>query len=145
LSSRLGVRIRQQEGLTYGVTSSFSASSWEPRATFSITAICNPRNMPRLEVCVKDELQRLLRDGVTADELEKARNGYLESLKVSRSSDAAITGTLNGLRYLDRTMAWYAQMERKIKALTPEAVNAAVRRHLDPAKLVVVTAGDFEK
>ena len=144
LASRLGVRIRQQEGLSYGVSSSFGASPWEPRASFSITAICNPKNMARLEVCVKEELQRLMRDGITAEELDKARQGYLESLKVSRSSDVAIAGTLASLRHLDRTMAWQADMEKKIRALTPETVNAALRQHIDPAKLVVVTAGDFD-
>jgi zinc protease len=30
-------------------------------------------------------------------------------------------------------------------ALTPEQVNAAVRRHLDPSALVIVKAGDFKK
>ena len=144
LSSRLGVRIRQQEGLSYGVTSSFSASSWEPRASFSITAICNPKNMARLETCVKEELQRLLRDGVIGEELDKARQGYLDAQKVSRASDPAILGSLAGLRHLGRTMEWQAEMERRIKALTPEAVNAALRKHIDPAKLVVVAAGDFE-
>ncbi len=144
LASRLGVRIRQQEGLSYGVRSAFTASSWEPRASFSITAICNPQNMARLEVCVKEELQRLMRDGITAEELDKARQGYLESLKVSRSSDSAITGTLASLRQLDRTMLWQAEMEKKIRALTPETVNAALRKHIDPAKLTVVAAGDFD-
>ena len=144
LSSRLGVRIRQQEGLSYGVSSSFTASSREPRASLTITAICNPKNMARVEVCVQEELARLLRAGISADELDKARQGYLESLKVARSSDAAVAGTLAGLRYLDRTMSWSAEMERRILALTPDAVTGALRQHVDPAKLVVVTAGDFE-
>ncbi|MSU25060.1 MAG: insulinase family protein [Opitutus sp.] len=143
LASRLGVRIRQQEGLSYGVSSSFTASSWEPRATFAITAICNPQNMARLEVCVQEELQRLLRDGVTADELAKARQGYLESQKVSRTSDTAIAASLATQRQLGRTMSWQADAERKINALTPDSVNAALRKHLDPSKLVIVAAGDF--
>jgi zinc protease len=143
LASRLGVRIRQQEGLSYGVSSAFSASSQDKRATFSITAICNPQNMARLEVCVQEELARILKDGITADELAKARQGYLESLKVSRSSDTAISGSLANYRYLGRTMAWQTDYEKKINALTPESVNAALRRHLDPKKLVVVVAGDL--
>ena len=144
LASRLGVRIRQQEGLSYGVTSSLAASAWEPRASFSISAICNPQNMARLEVCVQEELQRLLRDGVTADELAKARQGYLEALKVSRSSDVAIATSLSNLRHLGRTMTWQADLEKKIEVLTPDSVNAALRKHLDPAKLVIVAAGDFD-
>ncbi len=144
LASRLGVRIRQQEGLSYGVSSSFAASSQDQRATFSITAICNPQNMARLEVCVQEELARALKDGITADELAKARQGYLEALKVARSGDPAMLGSLAAYRHLGRTMAWQTDYEKKINALTPESVNAALRKHLDPAKLVVVVAGDFE-
>src|SRR5205814_3660317 len=48
LSSRLGTRVRQQEGLSYSVGSSFSASSHDKRANFTITAICNPQNIGRV-------------------------------------------------------------------------------------------------
>jgi len=145
LSSRLGIRIRQQEGLSYGVTSSLTASSFDARGAFSITAICNPQNMARLEVCVKDELQRLLRDGVTAEEVGRARQGYLDSQKVARASDPAIASVLAAARHAGRTLEWQAEFEKKLQALTPDAVNAALRRQLDPAKLVIVTAGDFAK
>jgi zinc protease len=142
LSSRLGVRIRQKEGLSYGVTSSLGVSSQDRRASFTISAIVNPQNLARLRVCAIEELDRMLRDGVTADELDKAREGYLQSMKISRSSDAALAGTLGSLRHLGRTMAWEADFEKKIAALTPEQVGAAMKRHIDPKKLVVVAAGD---
>ena len=58
------------------------------------------------------QLVRLLRDVVTADELDKAREGYLQSMKVGRSSDAALGGSLGGLRYLGRTMLWEADFEK---------------------------------
>jgi zinc protease len=41
-------------------------------------------------------------------------------------------------------MAWQADLEKKIEALTTDQVNAALRKHIDPKKLVVVAAGDFE-
>ena len=143
LSSRLGTRVRQKEGLSYGITSSVSVSSQDQRASFTISAIVNPQNLPRLQVCALEELDRLLRDGVTADELNQARAGYLQSMKVGRSSDSALAGSLGGLRHLDRTMLWEADLEKKISALTPEQISAAMKRHIDPQKLVVVSAGDF--
>jgi zinc protease len=144
LSSRLATRVRQQEGLSYSVGSGLSVSSQDPRAGLSISAIVNPQNMAKLEKCVADELDRLLRDGVTAEELDQARQGYLQTQKVGRSSDGALAGTLAALRHLGRTMAWDAELEKKIAALTPDQVNAALRKHIDPKKLVVVAAGDFE-
>ena len=85
----------------------------------------------------------MLRDGVTSEELDKAREGYLQSMKVGRSSDAALAGSLGSLRHLGRTMLWEADFERKIAALTPEQINAAMKRHIDPKKLVIIAAGDF--
>jgi len=46
---------------------------------------------------------------------------------------------------MKRTFAWDVDLEAKIAALTPAQVNAAVKRHFDPAKLSLVAAGDFKK
>jgi zinc protease len=145
LSSRLGNRIRQQDGLSYGVTSSFTASSIEKRATFGITAICNPQNIDHLAKDVQEELDRFVKDGVTPEELEKAKQGYLQARKVARSSDAALAGTLSNLRHFGRTMEYEADLEKKIAGLTVEQVGAALRKNIDPKKLIIVTAGDFEQ
>lgn len=144
LSSRLGDRIRQKEGLSYSVASGLSVSSFDQRATLTMMAICNPQNIGRVDKAAHEELERLLRDGVTQPELDKARQGYLEAQKVGRSSDVALAGLLTNLRYIGRTMIFEADVEKKIQALTPEQVVTALRNHFDPRKLVVVSAGDFE-
>jgi len=118
LSSRLGTRVRQQEGLSYGISSSLSVSSFDKRAGLTITAICNPQNIGRVEKAVREEIERLLKDGVTTEELDKAKQGYLQSQKVTRSSDTALAGTLSNFRHLDRTMFYQAELEQKIDALT---------------------------
>ena len=143
LSSRLGDRIRQKDGLSYGVSSSLTASAWDPRAELAITAICNPHNMSRLETAAREELDRLLRDGVTKEELEQAKQGYLQARQVGRTSDQALTSVLSNLRQLNRTMTYEAELDQKIEALTPETVGAALRKHIDAQKLSVVVAGDF--
>jgi zinc protease len=145
LSSRLGNRIRQQEGLSYSVSSSLNVSSWDERASLNIMAICNPRNISRVEKAAREELERLLREGVSAEELANAKQGYLQAQKVARSTDPALVGMLSNLRHLGRTMAFQAELEDKIQALTPDEVRAAMNRHIDPKKLIVVTAGDFKE
>jgi zinc protease len=144
LSSRLGVRVRQKEGLTYGISSGLNVSSFDKRGLLVVTAICNPQNIGRVEKATLEEVERLLRDGVTKEELDQARQGWLQSQKVARSSDSALAVLLNGMRFVDRTMMWDAELEKKIEALTPEQVVAALRKYVDPKKLVIVTAGDFE-
>jgi len=41
-------------------------------------------------------------------------------------------------------MAFEAELEKKIESLTPAQVQAALQKHIDPKKLVIVSAGDFE-
>ena len=144
LSSRLGTRVRQQEGLSYSIGSSLSVSSFDQRADLTITAICNPQNIRRVEKAVREELDRLLRDGVTKDELDQGKQVYLQAQKVGRSSDTALVGILANLSHMGRTMVFQAELEKKIQAQTSEQIVAALRKHIDPKKLVIVTAGDFE-
>jgi zinc protease len=143
LDSRLGTRVRQQEGLSYSVGSSLSVSSFDTRASLTINAICNPQNIDRVETAIREEFARLLSDGVTADELERAKQGFLEAQKVRRTTDGALAGLLSELSYTRRTMTYQADLERKIEGLTPDQIVAAVRNHLYPQKLIIVTAGDF--
>jgi zinc protease len=144
LSSRLGDRIRQKEGLSYGVTSSLNVSSEDHRAGLTISAIVNPQNIGRLQLCALEELERLLREGVTAEELNHVREGYLQALTVARASDSALAGTLGNLRHLNRTMSWESDLENRIKSLAPQQVTAALNRCINPKKLVLVRAGDFQ-
>jgi zinc protease len=145
LASRLGDRIRQQEGLSYGVTSRFSAAALDPHASFTVTAISNPQNIAKVAQAVHEEMARLRRDGVSETELARAKSGYLQQRKVRRANDAALAGMLNSLLFNHRTFAYYSELEHKIESLTPEQVAEAFRQHIDPQKLVIISAGDFAK
>ena len=41
-----------------------------------------------------------------------------------------------------RTMAREEELENQIADLTPAAISAALKKHIDPKRLVIVTAGD---
>lgn len=145
LSSRLGDRVRQKEGLSYSVSSSFSASAFEPRASFSISAIYNPENRQRVTAVIDEELNLLLKDGVAADELFRAKAGYLQQRRVARSNDAAVVGLLTSAMHEGREIDYFIELESRIESLTVEQVSDAFRKFVSPKNLVVVVAGDFAK
>ncbi|MPR32211.1 M16 family metallopeptidase [Salmonirosea aquatica] len=145
LNSRLATRIRQKDGLSYGVGSQFNASSLDKNGSFLAYAIYAPQNVEKLEQAFKEELEKVTKEGFTADELKAAKSGYLQSRQVSRAQDASLAGTLSNNLYLNRTMDWEADFEKKIEALTPEAVKAAAAKYIDYSKITVIKAGDFEK
>ncbi len=145
LNSRLAVRIRQKEGISYGVGSGLSAGSLDRSGTFTAYAIYAPENAGRLEAAFREELDKVLREGFGELETQKAKEGWLQSRNVTRSQDNALAGQLASYLFLDRTLAWDAALEQKVAALTPAQVHEAMARHIDPARLVVVKAGDFAK
>jgi zinc protease len=145
LASRLGDRIRQKDGLSYGATSSFAASSRDPVATLTVTVSTNPANIAKVTAAVSEELERFLTDGPTEKELADAKRAFVESQKVGRTGDAAIAGQIVSNLDVGRTFAHTAELEKAILALTPADVADAFRKHVDPKKLVVIRAGDFKK
>jgi zinc protease len=145
LNSRLATRIRQKDGLSYGVGSQFSASSLDKNGSFLAYAIYAPQNVEKLETAFKEEIEKVIKEGFTAEELKAAKSGYLQSRQVSRAQDASLAGMLNNDLYLDRTMQWDADFESKVEALTPEAVKAAAAKYIDGSKMTIIKAGDFAK
>jgi zinc protease len=144
LSSRLGNRIRQKEGLCYGVGSSMPASSRDAFGYFTAMAITNPLNIDKVEKAFAEELSKFIEGGPSASELEDARKAYLDAEKVGRTSDAAIAGEIVSNLRLGRTFAFAGDQEKKIAALTPDDIRTAFQKFVDPKKLLIIRAGDFK-
>jgi zinc protease len=142
-TSLLTDRVRQQEGLSYSVFSHLSVSSLEERASFVIFAICNPKVIDRLDQVVHEVLAAALQKGITTEQLEAARRGLLEQWKVARANDRRLLEQLAQDLYLGRTLQFQAELEARIARLTAAEVTAALRRYLDPQRLVIIRAGDF--
>ncbi len=145
LNSRLATRIRQKDGLSYGVGGRFFASSMDENGGFSANAIYNPENVEKLEKAFREEIERASKDGFTSEEFEAAKAGWLKSQKVSRSSDGTVASRLNQYLFMGRDMNWDADFENKVDKLSLADVNAAIKKYLDYSKMIVVKAGDFNK
>jgi zinc protease len=142
-AGRLALRVREKEGLSYSTYSSFSANALDETSLFSIASIFAPQNKERVERALREEISRALAEGFSAEEVETAKKGFLESRRVSRSQDRALAGRLNYYLFLGRTFAWDIDFEKRIAALTPAEILAAMKRHLDPARITIMKAGDF--
>ena len=145
LSSRLAVRIRQNEGLSYGVGSGFNAQPPHERSVFFAYAIYSPETADRVVQAFREEIDRVRADGFEEEEMVAAKRGYLDAAQNRRASDGVVAGNLVGNLRLDRTMEDIAKFEADVEALTVRKINAAVRRHLDPDKISIFRAGDFAK
>jgi zinc protease len=144
-ASRLWARVREKEGLSYDVRSFIGWSPVDRNSTWTATAIFAPENQPKVEAAVKEEIARVLREGIGAQELAQAQQALLSQRRLSRAQDPVVA---NGWQFNlehGRSFAQARRLDDQIAAVTVEQVNAALRRHLDPARIVWAWAGDFKQ
>jgi zinc protease len=144
-SSRLWKRIREGEGLSYDVRSQIAWSNFEPNSIWASSAIFAPQNRARVDAAWREEIARALKDGFSAMELDEARNGLLSFRRLSRAQDDVLASALASNLYLGRTFEISQRVDAALAALTPQQVNDALRKYLQPERIDRVFAGDFKE
>lgn len=142
--SRLWMRVREKEGLSYSVRSQFSASSFQPNASWTIYAIYAPGDRVRLEKAISEELNRVLAEGFTDDEVKEAKQAILNYRALSRAQDSVLASTWSDYLETGRTFKWSAAIDEKTQQLTTAEINAALRKYLKPDEFTRALAGDFK-
>ncbi len=139
LMGRLGADVRDQQGLAYYVYSRLNAGL--SGSTWQASAGVDPANVERALGAIAEQVSRLCAEPVTDDELADAKSFLTGSLPIGLESPGGVVQLLLsieryglGLDYLDRYPAI-------ITALTADDLLAAARRHLDPTRFLVGTAG----
>lgn len=145
LSNRLVDRIRQKEGLSYGVGSRVRLPKFGNRASWTASAIVAPQNMSRAYACMQEEIAKFVNEGVTEQELLEAKKGILQSREVSRAQDDYLAHSWLAFMQSGKTFAFSKQFEDRIEALTVEDVNRAIRKMIVPENVTYVLAGDVAK
>ncbi len=145
LASRLSVRVRGKEGLSYGVGSHMEADSLDKSGVFLMFAICNPVNIDKVDKAIAEVLEQMAKEGVTETELTEAKKAYLQSLKLRRSSDGQLATLLAHNLHVGRTFAFYSDLEKKVNELTVEQVSKVFRERVRPERLIIIRAGDFKE
>jgi zinc protease len=145
IDARLAARIREKDGLSYSVGSGLSVAAIDRYGQWSVSAIHAPQNRARVEAALMEEIERVRRDGFSAEEVARGKEGYLQSRKLARASDNALASKLATDLYFERTYTWDARFEAQVATLTAADVTAALVKHLDPQRLNLAKAGDFRE
>jgi zinc protease len=144
-NSRLFERIRVKDGLSYGASAGFTIRTKDDGSLLSGGAIAAPQNMAKVEADFNQELALALKDGFTADEVAKAKKTWLDARAEQRTEVGSVADLLSSRERWDRTLLWDAKLEAAVAALTPQQVNDAFKRHIDPTDISIVKGGDFKK
>jgi zinc protease len=147
LNSRVADRLRQKDGVSYGAGGYLSADSdkEDRNSNFIVYAIYNPDNLDKVQLGFTEEIDRIITDGITEEELKNAVNGWVQSQSVSRAKDNELSSLINNNIYYNRDMNFHKEMEQKVTALTVDDVNKAIKKYMKPfSEWTVVNAGDFK-
>jgi zinc protease len=144
LESRLSERVRQREGLTYGIGASLDAVYWGDDGSISIEASYAPDKRERVIAVIEEELARMGRDGISAAELARAQKDLAEARRRGRADIGTLAGILANLADYGETWEASQKRDQALAAVTVEQANAAWRKHIKPDHFVISTAGDFK-
>lgn len=143
LSSRIGDSIRNQRGLAYSVYSYFVAGRNAGRFQMAMQT----RNESAREAIetARDELERIRRDGVTAEELQDAKSYLTGSFALGLETNDDVADFLGQVEYLGLGLDYGDRYPELIRKVTAEDVLRVARTYLQPDKLIVVVVGNLKK
>lgn len=139
-SSRLMKRVRSDEGLAYGAGSNFGFGVYWPAVFGMGYSSKNPTVAFAMQIML-EELDRIRREEVTAEELGLARNAAIESFPRAFESAAQIAGTFAQDEIIGRPHSYWTDYRKKIQAVTAADVLAVAQKYLKPDGLVTLVVG----
>ncbi len=145
LSARLPMRLREKEGISYGVGSYISVPITNDVASWNYYAYLNPTKRDAVEKAVKEEISKALKDGFTQEELDANKKSYMNTRTTSLGMDNTLINLVNTQLQYNVPLEWYDELNTKIQALKLPEVNAALKKYINPDDLTSVYAGDFNK
>jgi zinc protease len=145
MGSRIAQRLREKEGMSYGAGSYMDVRYREDEGTWGLYAIFNPLVKNRLDSALRQEIDRAVSKGFTQDELTKSVKSLMEYRRTLLGLDNYLTFQIIDYMQDGRDLDDFTDFENKTKALSLDAVNAALKKYFDKSKLVLVYAGDFDK
>jgi zinc protease len=141
LTSRLGVRVRDTEGLTYGIHSGFSASHLAGPYAVSLTV--KPESRDAAVAATLEEIDRFRQSGITPKELADEKSSHAGRFQVDLASNGGIAHALDAAVYYGLGIPYLDEFPALVAAVTKDQADAAFASRVDPEKFTIVSAGSF--
>lgn len=143
LSSRLGLKIRDDMGLTYGINSTFSESGLGD-GPFIISVTVAPENIDLVVKTTVDIVEEFIEEGIREDELRDEQTSWIGGFKIGLATNAGIAGQIAsaemhalGVKHLDA-------FPTLLNNVTKAEVDAAIRHYFHPRRATTVIAGTLD-
>jgi zinc protease len=143
LSSRLGKRVRDTEGLTYSIFSRFIMTDFLDGVWLADIAVA-PANLAKAMKSSREVIEDYCKNGITDEEVAIQKSFFAGNYQVQLATNAGIALALAVAEKFGYGPSYLDEFPERVRKVTREQVNAAIRTHLDPTKLSVIVAGDLD-
>jgi zinc protease len=139
-AGRLMANVRDKEGLTYGIGANLSGDSfadgdWRIRAAFA------PALLDKGLASTRRQLDAWHAEGITDAELARAKSELSGTYQVGLATSAGMAGTILAMLNRGMPLEFVDEYPARVKAITRDEVNGAIRKYLNPATMTLVKAG----
>jgi zinc protease len=142
LMGRLGEKVRDEQGLAY---SSYSHLSGGPGpGPWRIVAGVNPANVNQAVESIRAEVRRMCEEPVGKDELSDSQAYLTGSMPLHLETNSGVAGTMLSMERYDLGLDYLQRYADTINEITPQRVQAAAQRWLDPDAYALAVAGPPE-
>jgi len=142
-TSRINNQLREVKGYTYGIFSGYAMG--RERGQFGIRGSVRTDVTGAALADMWKEIDGMRAKPMGAAELGRVRNAQLLSLPGRFDTNVAVVGGYAGNWSAGQPLGAIAALPAKYGAVTAATALKAARRHLDPARLIVVAVGDKAK
>ncbi len=142
-TSRIMKRIRSDEGLAYGASSSFGVGLYWP-GTFQVSFQSKSPTVAYASKIALAEIERMRTELVSADELNVSKKSFIDAFPRRFESAAQLANTFASDEYEGRPHKYWSTYRDGVAAVTSERVRAAAQKYLDPSKLLYLIVGKWD-
>jgi zinc protease len=138
-ASRLMTRIRDNEGLVYGISSGFDARRYP--GSFSVGLQTKTESAPAAIRAALEEIAKIRAEGVTEAELDGAKSYLAGSFPLRYETNTRLAALLGMVELYGLGLTYFGDYPNKIRAVTLEDVQRVAAARLDPERYALVVVG----
>ncbi|MBS7253287.1 M16 family metallopeptidase [Flavobacterium branchiicola] len=143
-AGRLMQTVRDVDGLTYSISSGsggniMTGGYWYVNASFSPSLFQKGLDATMVQV------NKWVKEGITATELENKKTNLIGSFKVGLSTTTGLSRTILSIVERGLDPNYINQYPKDIEKVTLKEVNEAIRKYIQPEKMVIIKSGSLDK
>jgi len=139
-TNRLFRDVRSRQGLAYAVGSRLVAGNLGPGA-FIMQALTKGPTTHQALTSMLGHMEKLRQEPVTDEELQHAKDAFLNSFVFSFADAGQIVGRLMSLEYYGLPKDFLQRFRDSVIRLTKEDLLRVARQHLHPDRVIILAVG----